>query len=599
MPESRAADEESVPRRGGLPDIARAPQDRPRSRDAATDRITDLVLAVGGWVALLLVAAICILPVAVIVLGSFSEGNPFNDFHASLDPWRRALASPQTLSSVGYSFLLSLRVPLGLAISFVIAWYLARNDVMGKRTIMYALWLAFFLPILPATLGWILLLDPHYGIVNAQLQHLLGTRDALFNIYSLGGITWVHLTLSTIPIMVILIEPAQRLIDSSYEEASTMAGAGLWVTLRRVTLPLIMPTLLIAFIAGLIKSLEAFEVEQLLGVPARIFVYSTRVFNLLGFIPPDQPQSLALSTFFLVILAVLVACYRGLLRWARMSATLTGKGARLLPRARTPLSYVVSALLFLLVTTTVVLPFAMVVLSSFSRLFGFFNLTNPLTTGHWSSVLQSGPFVGALHQSLVIGTTIAVIGTLLYLALAWFIARNTFPGKAAFSFAIWLPWAIPGVLLGTAFASIFLNIAALRLAYGTGIALVVVLLVQGLPFATHMFEAAISQIARELEEAARMSGASLLQTAMRITVPLIAPTVANVFVISFMTAMKDISATVLVATPGTQTLPLLMFGYATSGRLEDASVVGVITVLIAMVMAFVATRIGNRAAVTH
>jgi iron(III) transport system permease protein len=96
-----------------------------------------------------------------------------------------------------------------------------------------------------------------------------------------------------------------------------------------------------------------------------------------------------------------------------------------------------------------------------------------------------------------------------------------------------------------------------------------------------------------------MSGASLLKTAMHITVPLIAPTLANVFVISFMTAMKDISATVLVATPGTQTLPLLMFGYATSGRLEDASVVGVITVLIAMVMAFVATRIGNRAAVTH
>lgn len=599
MPRSRAADEQSVPRRRGQSDVAGSPAKGPVSGEATIDRAVDVVLRVGGWLSLVLVAAICILPIVVIVLGSFSEGNPFNDFHGSLDPWRRALASPQTLSSVGYSFLLSLRVPVGLAISFVMAWYLARNDVMGKRTIMYALWLAFFLPILPATLGWVLLLDPHYGIVNVQLQHLLGTHDPLFNIYSLGGITWVHLTLSTIPIMVILIEPAQRLIDSSYEEASTMSGAGLWLTLRRVTLPLIMPTLLIAFIAGLIKSLEAFEVEQLLGVPAHIFVYSTRVFNLLGFIPPDQPQSLALSTFFLVILAVLVACYRGLLAWARMSATVTGKGARLLPRARTPLTYAVSVLLFLLVATTVVLPFAMVVLSSFSRLFGFFNLAHPLTTGHWSTVLQSESFLGALHQSLIIGTTVAIIGTLLYLALAWFIARNSFPGKAAFSFAIWLPWAIPGVLLGTAFASIFLNVAALRLAYGTGIALVVVLLVQGLPFATHMFEASISQIARELEEASRMSGASLLQTAIHITVPLIAPTVANVFVISFMTAMKDISATVLVATPGTQTLPLLMFGYATSGRLEDASVVGVITVLIAMVMAFVATRIGNRAAVTH
>src|SRR5215469_9592736 len=198
MPRSRAADEPSVPERRDQSDFARPPADRPASGEVTIDRAIDILLWVGGWLSLLLVAAICILPIVVIVVGSFSEGNPFNDFHGSLDPWRRALSSPQTLSSVGYSFLLSLRVPFGLAASFIIAWYLARNDVMGKRTIMYALWLAFFLPILPATLGWILLLDPHYGIVNVQLQHLLGSHEPLFNVYSLGGITWVHLTLSTI-----------------------------------------------------------------------------------------------------------------------------------------------------------------------------------------------------------------------------------------------------------------------------------------------------------------------------------------------------------------------------------------------------------------
>lgn len=75
--------------------------------------------------------------------------------------------------------------------------------------------------------------------------------------------------------------------------------------------------------------------------------------------------------------------------------------------------------------------------------------------------------------------------------------------------------------------------------------------------------------------------------------------VASVFIISFMTAMKDISATVLVATPGTQTLPLLMFSYAVSGRLEDAAVVGVITVLIATLMALMAMRLGDHAAITR
>jgi iron(III) transport system permease protein len=157
--------------------------------------------------------------------------------------------------------------------------------------------------------------------------------------------------------------------------------------------------------------------------------------------------------------------------------------------------------------------------------------------------------------------------------------------------AIWLPWAIPGVLLGSAFLVAFLNVPGLRLAYGTAIALIVVLIVQGLPLATHMFEASISQVSRELEEASLVSGAAPLETIRRI-----APMVASVFIISFMTAMKDISATVLVATPGSQTLPLLLFGYATAGRLEDASVVGAITVLIATLMAFIATRVGDRTA---
>jgi len=552
-----------------------------------------------GWFCLAIVALICVVPVAVIIVGSFSEGNPLNNFHGSLAPWARAFDSSHTIAAIGYSFLLSLRTPLAILIAFFIAWYLARNDVFGKRTIMFTLWLGFFLPILPATLGWILLLDPNYGIINAYLKQLPFIDSAVFDIYSLSGITWVHITLSTIPIMVILIEPAQRFIDSSYEEASTMSGAGTFMTLRRVTVPLIAPTLLTALIAGTIRSLEAFEVEQLLGTPSGIQVYSTRIFDLLRNIPPDQPQAMALSTFFLVILFFLVVCYRAMLLRAQMSATLTGRGARLMARRRTRASYVVSGILFAAVATTTLLPFSMVVLSSFSRLFGFFNLKNPWTTNHWTEIYENPAFTSALNQSLLTGLAVAVIGTLLYLSLAWYIARNSFPGKSAMSLAIWLPWALPGVLLGTAFLAIFLNVPVLRLAYGTVTALIVVLIVQGLPFATHMFEASISQISKELEESSLMSGADQFETVRRITAPLIAPMVATVFVLSFMSGIKDISATVLVATPGTETLPLLMFGYALSGRLESASVVGVITVLIAMVMAYIATRIGDRAAVTR
>ena len=556
------------------------------------EKYVQLALYVAGWVGLIVAALACILPVLIVIVGGLSDGNIFTDFHFSIAPWQRAFESDQTLNSMKYSVLLALRNPVGIAIAFVIAWYLARNDVFGKRVIMGGLWLAFFLPILPVTLGWIVLLDPNYGVLNEVTFYLFGVKH--FNIYSLFGISWVHLSLSTIPIMVILIEPAQRFIDSSYEEASTMSGAGVSTTLWRITLPLLAPTLLTVFIAGVIRSLESFEVEEILGLPAGVLVYSTRVFNLLRMAPPDEAQSMALSTFFLLMLVFLVVCYRMFLDRSRTVATMTGKGGKFLPKPRTRMSYFISAVLFLFLAATVLLPFSMVVLSSFSNLFGFFDIPHPWTVRHWTDVLSSSEFLSALYQSSLIGVVVSVVGTIIYFSLAWFIARNQFYGKSALSLAIWLPWALPGVLLGMACLTLFLNVPGLRGINGSAVGLIIVLLIQGLPLATHMFEASTGQISRELEESSLMSGAGMIETVYRVTAPIIAPMIASVFVISFMMAVKDISATVLLAAPGAETLPLLMFGYALSGRLEAASVVGVITVLIALVMAVFVIRMGEQ-----
>ena len=549
-------------------------------------------LRIGGRIGLVLAALACILPAVLVIVGSLSDGSVFSNFKLSFAPWQRALDSPQSIDALKYSLLLTLRNPVGLFVAFVIAWYLARHDVFGKRVVMGTLWLAFFLPILPATLGWIVLLDPNYGVLNKLAQLLFGV--APFNVYSLLGISWIHLTLTTVPIMVLLIEPAQRFIDYAYEEASAVSGAATWTTLRRITVPLLAPTLLTVFIAGVIRSLESFEVEQLLGVPAGLPVYSTRIFNLLNMAPADEPQAMALSTLFLLILLILVVCYRMFLERARIAATVTGKGGKFFARPRTLTSNVISALLFVLIAIIVLLPFSMVVLSSFSKLFGFFDIPSPWTLAHWKDVLWSPTFLAALRQSLVIGLTVAIVGTVIYLCLAWAIARSTFKGRSALSLAIWLPWALPGVLLGMAYLTVFLNVPVLRIVYGTSLTLIVVLLVQGLPLATHMFEASTSQVSRELEEASLISGAGEAETVCRITVPIIAPMIASVFIISLMTSIKDIGATVLLATPGSQTLPLIMFGYATSGRLEAASVVGVITVLIALVMALVVLRLGEQ-----
>src|SRR5690606_35003157 len=106
-----------------------------------------------------------------------------------------------------------------------------------------------------------------YGQLNDLARLLPFVTGPVFNVQSVPGIIWVHLTLSTVPIMTLLMRPAFERVDAEYEEASEAAGATRVTTLRRISLPLVAPALVTAGIAGLIKSLEVLEVEQILGVP--------------------------------------------------------------------------------------------------------------------------------------------------------------------------------------------------------------------------------------------------------------------------------------------------------------------------------------------
>ena len=112
----------------------------------------------------------------------------------------------------------------------------ASDAVPGRSTIE---WLAFFLPTLPLTLGWILLLDRNYGLINQAFRWLPFVHQSPFSIYSAAGIIWVHLTLTTVPVMTILLMPALRQFDAAIEESSLVCGAGPLATLRRITYPLL------------------------------------------------------------------------------------------------------------------------------------------------------------------------------------------------------------------------------------------------------------------------------------------------------------------------------------------------------------------------
>jgi iron(III) transport system permease protein len=551
-----------------------------------------------GILLLLAIGSVTLAPVAYVIVASFDVSSTGAPFKFGLDGWRDVFTERNSLSSIYYSFLLAVRVPIAIVAAFVIAWLLIRVQIPGRRFIELSLWFGFFLPVLPMVMGWILLLDAHYGLINTLLEKLPFVDGAVFSIYSVPGLIWVHLSLTTVPIMVILLTPAFRQLDAAYEEAADISGAGIGGTLRRVTIPLLVPAIVTAFVAGLIKSLETFEVEQILGTPVKIYVYATRIYDLINLEPPLFAAAMALSSLFLVVLLGLAVAYHRYLGRTGDIATITGKSVRLKPRTTSGRwVYAVSAILILYVAVSIFLPLLILILGSCTRLFGYFFMPHPWTLTHWLEVFGDDRFIEAALNSVLLGTAVGLIGVLLFSLVAWALVRADIWGRRLISVVVWLPWAIPGLVLGVTLLSLMLNVPGISWLYGTVIPLVLALIVKELPIGVQLLRNSLGQVSGELEEAARVAGAGFVAIFRRVTLPLVVPMLISVFLLIFAGTIRDISTVVLIAAPGLRTLSLLMFDFAIAGRFESASVVGVLIAVISLLITILAFRIGNRVGV--
>ncbi|MGH7774125.1 MAG: ABC transporter permease [Candidatus Binatia bacterium] len=540
------------------------------------------------------VVLLIITPLFLLLLNSFQTGRPGGAVVYGLEGWRQALTSPGILQAIYNSFSLAItRQLIATFVGIFIAWLLARTDLPMKGALEFFFWLSFFLPALPATLGWILLLDPKYGLLNQLFLNLPFVDDAPFNIYSYWGVIWVHLATTGISIKVMLLTPAFRNLDASLEESSLVAGAGPLRTLQRVIVPVMMPAILVALILGLIRSLEAFEIELILGVPIGLHVFSTKIHNFVTHEPPQFPPATALGSFFLLILLLLVAAQR-LYLGRRVFTTVTGKGFSTRPlslgRWRTPAFFLV----FLLAITNTVVPTIFLFLGTFMKLFGFFNIQDPWTLENWRQVLKDPIFFLSLKNTLVLAFSAAIVAIFLSSFIAYIIVKSRFAARGLLDFISWLPWSIPGILLGMALLWTFLLIHKTVPVYGTMYALVIAITISGMPLGVQVIKSFLMQLGDELEEASRVAGASWFETYRRILLPLLFPCLVIVGLLEFISAARNISTVVLLSTGRTRTLSLLMLDFSAGAELERATVVAAIIVLLVVVAALVARFLGGQ-----
>jgi iron(III) transport system permease protein len=546
---------------------------------------------------LVAVGVTALYPVVLIVLNSFQIARPGESPQWGLEGWRVALSQPGILTSIGNTAsVLLVRQAISFPIAILIAWLLARTDIPSGHWLEFMFWLSFFLPSLAFTLGWILLLDPNYGFANQVLRRLWPTESGPFDIYSFWGIVWAHLGAYTTAVKVMLLTPAFRNMDSALEEASRVSGAGRMGTLLRITLPAMAPALLVVLVIAMMRGMQAFEIELILGAPVKFYVYSTKIYDLVLQEPPQYGPAMALSTIALLMLTPLIV----LQQWVSHRRDYTTIGGRYQVR-RIRLGrwrYAAFFLVLAVVVIITVVPVTFLVIGSFMKLFGFFAVPEPWTTANWVRILEDEVFLRSVRNTLLLAGGSALVALVFYSLVAYLLVRTDYRGRRLLDFMSWLPFAVPGILLSVGFLWLFLGTPGLRWLYGSMALLIVATVVSSMPFGIHIIKSNLLQLGRELEEASRVAGASWWGTYRRVVVPILMPVLMVVMVVTFISAARDISNVALLATSETRVLSLLQLDYMIAGRYESAAVVATITMLLSTGVAVVARIVGLRVGIS-
>lgn len=536
-------------------------------------------------------------PLLLILLNSFNV-SPVGEAEVfGLEAWEEAFADPEIVESLWNTIRVSLTLLLiSFPLATFIAWLLGRTNIPFAGGFEFLFWLSFLMPTLATTFGWIALLDPSSGLINKLLAEVPFLNGLKFDIYSFWGIIWAHLMANGLSTKVMLLTPTFRRMDSTLEEAGRISGTNTIMTMLRITVPVMTPILVVVFLLALVRMFSTFEIELLLGVPWGFYVYSTKIVDLARQVPPLLNQAAALGSLTLIFLAAFIPLQRWLIT-RRNFTTVTGQfKPRLvdLGRWKIPATVFVA----LVVTLLVIVPVLSTVGSSFMVHFGAFNLPETWTLDYWREALANPDLIRALSNTLIVASSAAVVGPLVFSLVAYILVRTHLPGRASLDAICWIPSAIPGVLSGLGILWLILGTAVFRPLYGSLTLLVLVSILGGMTLSTQILKANFIQMGKDLEEAARTSGAGFWRTYFKVVLPVMAQTMILVAMIKFMFAAEHTSSIILLATSDTMTLSLLTLEQVAYGYYEQASVSILLIVLLTVGFGLLGRLCGLRVGLT-
>ncbi len=527
-------------------------------------------------------------PMAMLFYGSLHSTPPGIAGEFNLDGYA-ALFTAENLTvmanTVGISLVKSV---LSLALAILLAWIIARTDTPGRGALEVLITLPFFIPPILTATAWAMLGNAQVGTINLVWRWLTGSEAAIVDVFSYGGVVWHMMQYST-PFIFLFVVDAFRAMDPSLEESSRMSGATRWQTFWRITIALMLPVTTSAFILSFIRGMESFESAVFFGTPVGINVLTTQIYqSITQRAQPDYQSATALGFAAMALMFGLLIQQSRLLG-GRSFTTVTGKGYSPNVMQLGWMRWLTFGICIAFFAVTVALPIGQLLLSSFFQFFGFYQL-DMLTLDHYHNVWQNREFWRAFGNTMLLGVCGATATMALGGIVAYITTRTLWRGRRLIDILAWLPWMMPGMVLGIGFLWGFATLPHEIPIYGTLWALLLAYVALGTPVAVRVTSSAYQQIAKDIEECSRVHGAGWWQTLGRILVALAWPAFAVGWVLIFFGIMRELSASILLYAPGTEVLSVVMLKMWTGGKPEEVSVIGLLMLVLVLMFRWVQLR---------
>ena len=507
--------------------------------------------------------------------------------------YRKLIADRQFFGSLGNSLIFAAgSMAIALAFGGLVAWLVERTNAPFKAFAYLTAIISLGTPFVLYVIAWLFLFGRN-GPLNDLITALGLPR---FNVYSMPGMILVEGFLWS-PLAFLLLSSVFQQANADYEDAARMSGAGIFRTVTRVSMRLALPAFAAVALLIVVRSVEAFEVPALVGLPGKIQVLTTNIY--LGMkekVPPDLGYASAFSVALLLLAGGLIGLYGRIARYASRYHTVTGRGFRARLFDLGPARYVGGVVIlfnFLLLLLMPILGLIWLALMPFTqgisrRGFALMTLDN------FRTVMHSTFYIDLVWQTLAMSAGAATCVMALTVLAGWLAVRRR-PGAWLLDQLATAPLIFPGIVLGVAMIQIYLSVPVAI--YGTLWAFILAFTVRYLPYGMRYAASGILQIHPELEEAAAIAGSPLRTVLRRIVMPLATPALFAGWLFIFLIAARDLSLAVILASPRAQPVSVAMFDLWANGQGTELAAFGLVWTAIMTVIATAFYLIGRRATV--